>query len=211
MILLPTKGRPLSLKRFVTRYETTGATLPVLLLTDEADRGVYETVGLPAGFSEMTFPAGTPIGECFNRAFAAHPDEPYYGITADDVVPETDGWDVTLRDACLPDRVAWGDDGLQGKDLPTHPFLGGELVRKLGFIAPPGVKHWYADNFWALLANTHGLGTYLPDVKTTHRHHLNGLAEFDATYATQPDHEADRQAWARFLAGEYQEVRARLA
>lgn len=211
MILLPTKGRPLSLKRFATHYELTGCTLPVLLLIDQNDayQGTYDNVA--HNFDDMTVPAGTPIGECFNLAFRQYPDEPFYGITADDVVPETPEWDVKLRDACLPDRVSWGDDGIQGENLPTHPFLGGDLVRRMGYIAPPGVKHWYADNFWKLLATVNGRGSYLPEVKTTHRHPLKGLAETDATYKNQPDHEEDRKAWALFLATGYQDLRRRLA
>jgi hypothetical protein len=84
-------------------------------------------------------------------------------------------------------------------------------VRALGFIAPPGPKHWFIDNFWGLLARLHGKGSYLGGVKTTHMHPLAGKAEADATYRDQPDHEADRLAWAGFLAGEYQQVRKRLA
>ena len=47
MIVLPTRGRPLSLKRFVAHYLRTEAVLPVQVVMDADDADKYESIGLP--------------------------------------------------------------------------------------------------------------------------------------------------------------------
>ena len=208
MIILPTKGRPHNLRRFISAYVKTRATLPVLVALDGADiasyteffNSLYEPI--PQQFSFIIMPAGTPIGDIFNIISSKFCNEPFYGVMADDVVPETEFWDVVLRDACVPDKISWGSDGIQNARLATHPFIGGDLVRKLGWMAPPGVKHWYVDNGWTQLAKLADAGAYLPEVKTTHMHPVRDKAPMDETYLKQPDHMRDHDAFVEFMRNE---------
>lgn len=195
MIILPTIYRPENLRRFIKCYQMTRATLPVYVVFDGAGDSQYQFVSLPAHFRRGTAPPGTAIGNIFNMAFRQFPDEAFYGILADDVLPATLYWDVKLRDACLPDRMTWGFDGGHDETLPRHPFIGGDLVRRLGYLAAPGVKHWYVDNAWRDIAQALDCGVYQPEVQMLHYHYTNGKAQKDRTYLQQPDPRADERAY----------------
>jgi hypothetical protein len=122
----------------------------------------------------------------------------------DDHVPRTAGWDATIV-AHLDDpkepRITYGDDLLQGANLPTAVFLQSKTVRALGYMCPPGMVHLYLDNFWKTLGEHLGTLGYLPEVVIEHLHPAAGKAAMDAGYreanAVNQDH-SDRQAWLNF-------------
>lgn len=202
MIILPTIYRPENLRRFIRHYKETGASLPVWLVFDESNAYHYVDVDLPSGFRKCIVDTGTRIGEIFNLIFKNHPHEDFYGIIADDVTPETYRWDLLLREACLPDKISWGFDGGHDETLPRHPFIGGDLVRRLGFISCPGVRHWYVDDAWRDIAEALDCGRYLPEVRMKHRHPTTGLAQGDRTYSEQPDPKVDQMIYNRWKAEE---------
>lgn len=206
MIILPTKSRPENLRRFVKAYKETGATLPISVIFDAHDAYLYNQIETPDHWRRVSAPAGSSLGEIFALVFKKYPDESYYGMVADDVVPETLGWDTIMANACQPDKIAWGCDDLQNERLPVHPFIGGGLVRKLGWWAAPRLKHWYVDNVWKHLADVLDCGVYLPDVKMTHLHHVNGRAVLDRTYREQPSHERDQMVYASFMKEKFPEI-----
>ena len=199
MLILPTKGRPGNLRRFVHNYYVTGGTLPVWVVLDAADGSGYNDVKLPDHWKRISVPSGTPLGGIFDRIFKKYPNESYYGMIADDVVPQTMQWDTMMADLCQPDKIVWGMDGIQNEKLPVHPFIGGDLLRKIGWWAAPGLKHWFVDNVWKHIADSLNCGVYLHDVKMTHLHHINGNAAMDRTYREQPDHKADQRVYEKFM------------
>jgi hypothetical protein len=191
--------RPDKLARFVQAYKQTDAILPIFVIFDANDAVNYNDIDTPAHWKRVTVPAGKRIGEIFNLVFRAYPQEDFYGMVADDVVPQTPHWDIALKENCLPDKISWGCDGIQNDKLPVHPFIGGDLLRKLGWWAAPGLKHWFVDNVWKHLADDLHCGIYLPNIKMTHLHPLNGTAAMDRTYQGQPSHVADEYAYYRFM------------
>lgn len=195
MIILPTIYRPESLKRFIAAYTHTDASLPVYVVLDAGDAARYDSVAMPPQFKRVRAPAGTRIGDIFNMVFRQFPNEDYYGILSDDVVPETFRWDILLKEACGKDKIAWGYDGIQNELLPCHPFIGGDLVRKLGFLAAPGIKHWYVDNAWKDIAEGLNCGVFMPEIRLKHYHYTNGLAQKDRAYDTQPNPVKDEIAY----------------
>lgn len=199
MIILPTMGRPENLKRFVNTYNFTGGTLPIWVIFDSSDAYLYNDVKTPDHWRRCSVPSGMRLGDIFNRIFSKYPNEDYYAMVADDVIPETYGWDVIMADLSQPSKIVWGWDGIQNDRLPVHPFIGGDLVRKLGFWAAPGVKHCFVDNAWKSIADALDCGVYLPDVKMTHNHYANGKAMRDRTYDSQPPNNIDEIAYLRFM------------
>lgn len=211
MIILPTLRRPDNLKRFVKAYESTKAALPVYVIFDAADAFRYNEIQTPPHWRRISVPKGTCIGVIFNLVFKAFPKEQFYGIMADDVLPETMGWDWVLRDACKPNRIAWGFDGGNDETLIRHPFIGGDLARRLGFLAAPGIKHWFVDNVWRDIASALNCGAYLPQVRMIHHHYSTGKARMDRTYEEQPSHVADADAYARFMENSFPKLIKRLS
>lgn len=203
MIILPTKGRPENLRRFVRCYNETCATLPIWVIFDACDAHRYNDVETPKHWKRACVPFQTPIGKIFNLVFEKYPNEPYYAMVADDVVPETAMWDTIMAELCQPDKIVWGCDDIQNDALPVHPFIGGDLVRALGWWAAPGLKHWFVDNVWKEITNHLQNGVYLPNVKMIHRHFINGRAPNDRTYQEQPDHAADQYHYNKFMRDEF--------
>lgn len=199
MIILPSKGRPDNLRRFIRAYNETSATLPIWVIFDAEDAYRYNEIDTPLHWKRISVPAGSSLGDIFNLIFKKYPNEPYYGMVADDIVPETPKWDVLMADACQPDKIAWGCDELQNENLPVHPFIGGDLIRKLGWWSAPCLKHWYVDNIWKNLADALNCGIYLPEVKMPHLHYINGRAAIDRTYREQPSHKNDEISYVRFM------------
>lgn len=209
MIFLPTRGRPDSIRRFMESYRKTDASEPVLLLVDNDDDS-YAALDLHPHFRIMKMPEHGGISECFNIAFAAHPQEEAYGIMADDVLPETPHWDRLLKQACLPFSIAWGDDDMPSIGLPTHPFIAGDVARAIGWLAYPHTKHWFVDNVWKDIADMLG-GRQLAHVRTPHLHILNNKAPLDDTYLNQPSRQADENAYNAFKENELPVLREKLA
>jgi hypothetical protein len=104
----------------------------------------------------------------------------------DDHWPVTQGWDVQYL-AALQELggtgVVYGNDLFQGERLPTVPGIATNIIRELGWYAPPQLGHLYCDNFWLELGRRSGRLTYLPETIIEHRHPQAGKGERDAVYA----------------------------
>lgn len=205
MIILPTLRRPHLLKNFVSAYKQTDATLPIHVVLDSADTS-YAAVELPSHWKRITVPAGTKLGGIYPLIIKAFPDASFYAMIGDDVVPETMHWDIALKENCLPDKIAWGWDGIQNEKLPTHPFIGGELVRKLGWFAAPGMQQYFVDNIWKHLADVLDCAAYLPNVKMRHCHYTSGDRSRDRTDDEAPNMGNDQLAYTKFMRDDFQKV-----
>jgi len=109
-----------------------------------------------------------------------------------------------LEDPRSAPHVVYGNDLFQGANLPTAAFLNSSLVQALGYMAPPVLKHLYADNFWMGLGQRLGGLVYLDDVVIEHMHPIASKGTWDEGYtrvnASAVD-TADRQAWEWFRYG----------
>lgn len=210
-ILLPTRGRPDNLDRFITAVEGTADdwVLYLRLDYDDPQAPAYDRV-IGTGWPNVRTFHGERTGFAASlNELAAHAERDgvsHVGMFGDDVVPETEGWDTALVEALGSDLgVAYGDDGLRDKhqpDLPTHYVTQTEVYRRLGYLAPPNIRHLFLDNV------ARDIGRYLQNfvfvpVKIQHLHpwaegeHLN-----DATYAEggrNPNiRKLDRMAYVRW-------------
>lgn len=193
-ILVPTRGRPGNLVRFLKAVDETADDSVVYLRFDRDDPSLeeYGLVYERYEFKTEIIPVhGERIGlanslnELAERA--SNDGMKFIGMFGDDVEPITPHWDTRLVDA-LDGKlgVAYGDDGLRDKhtpDLPTHYITNIEVYRRLGYLAPPTIKHLFLDNV------ARDIGMFLRnfqfvDVKITH-HHPWAVGEHvhDQTYA----------------------------
>lgn len=213
MIILPTMGRPHNLKRFIEHYRATQACTPVCVVFDAADPALpgYSELDFPANFIKVSVPAGTRVPAIQNLIFRQFNDMGFYGLIGDDCVPETRNWDVILAGACLyRDGVAWGDDSIQGPNIATHPFISGNYARRLGWLTPPHFTHFYADNVIGDIAKALNRDVYMPEIRTIHHHHINGLAPMDSTYANLPNMQGDRTVHEIFMREDFPRIIQRM-
>ena len=135
------------------------------------------------------------------------PDYDFICFMGDDHLPITKGWDTKLAEA-IGDKagIAYGNDLLQGENLPTAVVMSTKIIRALGFMSPPALKHLFLDNFWLAIGKALGNATYLPDVIIEHLHFTNGKAAHDERYAAVNNaemHNGDEAIFAEYMANEF--------
>lgn len=158
-----------------------GTSLVVGLDEDDADRyerldGVeYEVrkglLGFGAWANELAVPRAG--------------DYRFIGALGDDCVPRTPGWDEAIMGALEHTPFAFADDlyALRAPGvLATHVFTRGSVIRALGYLAVPSLRHYYIDNAWTEWGRACGM-TFLPDTVIEHMHWSAGKSRPDATYS----------------------------
>lgn len=122
--------------------------------------------------------------EALNRVANAGFKAFAHAFMGDDHLPRTVGWDEAYLDALheLGTGIVYGDDLLQGRALPTQCAMTSDIIRALGYMAPPTLTHLFVDNFWLSLGNEAGCLRYLPEVIVEHRHPAAGKAALDEGY-----------------------------
>ncbi|HXW33848.1 MAG TPA: hypothetical protein VEJ87_04660 [Acidimicrobiales bacterium] len=108
----------------------------------------------------------------------------FFGSLGDDHLPVTMAWDIAVAKSLsnLGTGLCYGDDLLQGKNLPTACFMTSNIVQTLGYMCPPTLIHMYADNFWLELGGALERIQYMPDVVIEHLHPSKHKASRDAVY-----------------------------
>jgi len=124
----------------------------------------------------------------------------YVGMVGDDVVPHTRGWDVRIIDALQKTPFVFAND-LYPRDpwvTATHIFCRSEVIRALGYLGMPTLKHFFVDNAWMTWGKACGI-TYLQDVIIEHMHFTTGKAAYDDTYKASVVHwDSDEAAWKSY-------------
>jgi hypothetical protein len=135
------------------------------------------------------------------------PDYDYICFMGDDHLPITAGWDTKLCEAIGKEAgIAYGNDLLQGENLPTAVVMSSRIIRCLGFMSPPALKHLFLDNFWLAMGKALGNANYCPDVILEHLHYINGKAAHDERYAAVNNaemHNADEAIFAEYMANDF--------
>ena len=183
MWVLPTRGRPKSLARFIEAWKATGASTPVMVRLDSDDPDLvnYIEISRSANFTCNIGPR-RGVSRSMNEVYEIYPDEPWYGLLADDLLPTTPGWDIQLVQVAGTHSIAYPNDLGKLPDLPTHPCVGGDLVRAIGWFGFPATQHYFVDTVWQYLGEQLGNIHRLDDVIVEHLHHSTGKSAFDQTY-----------------------------
>jgi hypothetical protein len=202
LLIVPSRNRPKSIIRLAEAMKETCAGDTQLLVCLDMDdaahylpliEGVWYMVGEPQQLGSWTNRSVRMYGDGFR----------FLGSIGDDHVPRTPGWDnvVAATLAEMGTGMCFGDDLLQGSDLPTACFMTSDIVRALGFMCPPTLVHMYVDNFWLELGNALGRLRYLPDIVIEHMHFTRGKSSNDAVYSSGESlMDADKAAFATYLA-----------
>jgi hypothetical protein len=210
MWLLPSKGRPASLKRFFEAFRATGGSTPGLVLVGRADyeehRAAYNAIAadLPPGwFLKVTEleSQGDKVREVWDEVR----DCAWLGLIGDDCVPETLGWDRWLTAALAEASIVSCNDGWQAPCRVANCWIvAGEMLRAIGYFFPPGLHHLFIDDLWEAIGGATGRRC-LMDVMVRHRHVMRGEAPRDATHraaygdgftAAQPGPDRAHGLWA---------------
>jgi hypothetical protein len=183
MWLFATRSRPENCQRFIDAWIETNASTLVYVRVDDCDPRLDEIVKLPWP-KEFTIVVGPREGlrAAMQEMFTNHPSEPWYGLLADDLLPQTPNWDLLLIDRAGSAAISYPND-LGGKPrLPTHPVVGGDLARAIGWFGFPQVHHYFVDTVWRVIGERLGCLYRLSDVIVEHVHPVWNKAETDQVY-----------------------------
>jgi hypothetical protein len=196
LLIVPTRGRPFAANDLImTLHETCRAQTTVLFGVDSDDESLpayldvfstYRKMGLRVEHAEFAPRLGLVGTLNFIALEAAHRSESPFAVAfmGDDHRPRTVGWDAAYIHALelMGTGIVYGNDLLQGGNLPTQVAITTDIIRALEYMVPPALQHMYADNFWRDLGSTVGCLQYLSDVIVEHMHPLAGKGEPDEHY-----------------------------
>jgi hypothetical protein len=181
LVIVPTRSRPESTQLFFDLFQANSTKSDLAFCLDDDDESVYPRI--PGVIYEVN-PRLRLCGTINLIAKKYAEDYKYVAFMADDHRIRTPGWDAVMTSQSQKQAsICYGDDLLQGARLPTAVLMTSNIVRALGFMAPPQCVHLYLDNFWLDLGNALGILSYFPEVIIEHMHYSNGKSEMDAIYA----------------------------
>jgi hypothetical protein len=203
LVIVPSRGRPANVTRLVQALaQTMDSSAELALGLDDDDVTLPDTydavAAAPFPVSLHTGSRNTWAGWTNDIAVSAARKFRALCSLGDDHVPLTPGWDARLIEAI--DRAggtgfSYANDLLQGYRLPTAVMVSSDIVRALGWLCQPSLKHYFADNVWMALGEAAQCITYLPFVAIEHQHAAR-TGKFDATYSeASASWQADRTAF----------------
>lgn len=209
LVIVPTRGRPQNAARLAKAFEETDSLNADLVFVADHDDPELPAYHLAAPrlliYQGQT---GQGLVSSLNWVAGIYADiYDHLGFMGDDHLPRTAGWDAHVLGAlsAIEPRVVYGNDLLQGEFLPTAAFMPSRMVRALGWMAPPCLKHLYVDNFWLQLGRDLGGLRYLPEVIIEHIHPAAGKTAMDDRYSVVNAPAADQldsDSWRDFRHGD---------
>lgn len=181
MWILTSLGRPERIRKVVDSYAWGREQVMLALYEKDKRLPEYLSQQWPVGWHVEIVPM-LNNGPTYNEIFRRYPDETAYGFLADDALLTTPGMLQALEIGAANWNIAYANDGHWGDQLPTMPCLGGELVRAVGYLAPPHFMHWAIDTAWGELGKRLGNLRYFEHLRYTHENPVWGSAPDDATY-----------------------------
>jgi hypothetical protein len=175
-LIVPTRGRPRQLRRFLLSLAATTARpsrVEVVLVAD-ADDPASHHVHFPGLRVRVAIGApGRTMGE-LNRAGEAAARGEFLMLLNDDVVARTSRWDATVLAAAarFPDRLGLVhvNDTLVRDHLCVFPLVSRRYCELAGGICPPDYRRYRIDDHIDdVFTRLGGRTVYLPDVVFEHR------------------------------------------
>ena len=200
MWVFATRSRPENCARFIQSWVTTKATTPVYVRVDSCDPMLDEITTLPWP-DQFEIVVGKRVGlsRSINETFECYPNEPWYGILADDLVPRTLQWDLELTKVCGSWNISYPNDG-GDRDWPTHPCMGGDLIRAIGWFGFPPCHHYFTDTVWRYLGQELSNITRLDHIIVEHMHYSVGKSLQDTVYKQSNQHyKTDKLAYRNWI------------
>lgn len=170
IVIVPSRGRPQNIAQLRTAFNETATGQPRLVLAvDNDDPRLAEYLALG---EETIVGDPTRLGPWLNLLGPRlAEDDGVVGFMGDDHRPRTNGWDQKIELAMTRSpRIVYGNDLIQGPNLPTAVFMSSQIITTLGYMLPPGLIHLFIDNAWKAWGDRADCLTYLNDVVIEHCH-----------------------------------------
>jgi len=186
-VIVPSRGRPQNLDRLQKAFKDTKATadLYAILDLDDPKVGEYSTTYAKIIEHNTTGGAAKPMQTGFKKLLndSMYKRYEYFIVLGDDALPQTDHWDVKMREVLI-DKTGFSyvNDLLQGANLMSHICVTRDVVTALVKFGMPKVQHLFLDNFLTKLAQDINGCYYSDSIVIEHLHPLVGKADWDEGY-----------------------------
>ena len=202
-ILLPTRGRPSSVRRLFESIVKTAHDIQSveIVLYMDADDVASHNIDMPAlKIVKIIKPPGNSMGMIFKECYQKSSGH-YIMLMNDDAVFRSEGWDKAVSAAFsnFSDDIVfvYGNDMDQGERSPTFPVLSRKVCELMGGICPEGylnlhIESHLFDIFKQLKHFGYDRTVYLNDVVFEHLHHVVGKSKQDKTYVKRDPSFDDR-------------------
>lgn len=207
-VMVPSRGRPDAALRLINQVaDTRQVATTHLVFAVDFDDPLLETyrscINTRPDVARLVVVAGGWMVAALNEAVKhviTDTAVTAVGFFGDDHMPRTHGWDASYLSALreMGAGIVYGNDLLQYDFVPTQCAMSADIVRRLGWMAHPSLRHMYVDTLWRDMARPVGLLRYLPDVIVEHMHPHNGKAPNDEGYLRVNDpsvFQVDEQAF----------------
>ena len=202
-MICPSRGRPNNIAGLIDAWTDTGTKSTLLVCVDDNDPTLPQYRDAVGNTAELIVGPRRRLVSWLNHIAVQFADQfDAIGLLGDDVRPRTQLWDSELLGSLPAVGIVYGNDLHQQAALPTHPVLDAEIVRRLGYLAPPELTHLYPDNVWKAWGETLGRLVYRGDVVLEHMHPHAGKAEMDDLYRevnSRAAYHTDRTAFETYM------------
>jgi hypothetical protein len=200
LLIVPTRSRPHNAQEFYEHFiKYTSDRTTLCFAIDSDDKKSY-----PDRYKNVIWETNKRLGAngTLNLVAKKYCNEyDYITFMGDDHRIKTENWDRILMRHAKENTVSYGNDLVHGKNLCTSVMLDSNIIRTLGYMAPPKLKHLYLDNFWMELGRRLGTLQYYPDVIIEHMHFSVGKSEEDDLYTEvngKEINEHDKLEWEMY-------------
>ena len=212
LVILPTRSRPDSAERCINALKEHSVKSDFVIAIDDDQSDLYPRLeGVTYEVNPRLRMNGT-LNLVANK-YADKYETIYF--LGDDHLVHTPKWDEYLSDAIAKKGfgLAYGNDLLQRQSLATAVMMSTNIIRAVGYMAPPKLVHLYMDNYWMILGSRLGSLWYFDKVIIEHLHPVAGKAQWDEGYVEANADEvgnADRAELHRYMeedfAGELEKI-----
>ena len=211
LYVVPTRGRPDHAVALAAAWRETTDDAELVFALDQDDLTLADYVRVADRISPAWMRSSDThsMVESLNRAAMIYAERyEYIGFMGDDHRPRTPHWDSIIYDRMRLDSLilAYGNDLVQGPNLPTAVLMRSDAILTLGQMAPQSLTHLYVDNYWLRLGRDSGRMAYVPEVVIQHEHPITGKVPWTEGHKRVNEgsmYERDRRAFELYEAGGY--------
>jgi hypothetical protein len=180
LVIVPSRGRPKNQERFLEYFFKNSTISDICFVLDTDDESNYPR------FNKVIYEILEPLmlNEKLNAVSYKYCNSyKFIAFIGDDHLLQTYAWDKILTNP-LSEKIgiSYGNDLYKKDELPTCAVLSSNIIKHLGYMAPPELKHSYIDKFWLDLGTEISNINYFENVIWEHIHPDNKKTEVDKTY-----------------------------
>lgn len=181
LVIVPSRGRPTNAGELTCSFFENSYVSDLCFGLDSDDTSEYVEIKNVMYSRTPRVRMGGTLNYLANKYCSSYE---YICFMGDDHRPRTVGWDEKLIEP-LEGTVgfSYGNDLLQGRNLPTAVVLSSNIIQTLGYIVPETLRHFHFDTFWKEMGIATETLHYFEDVVIEHMHPLAQKSEVDNTYS----------------------------